>query len=68
MATVIKIKRSETASSIPSAADLEVGELAMNPTDKKIYTKLTTGNIVQISNYTDPYANIDHGSILDSTE
>ena len=46
MATVIKPKRSETALSIPSAGALSVGELAMNITDGKFYTK-TSGNVVK---------------------
>jgi len=46
MATVIKPKRSETALSIPAANALAVGELAMNVTDGKFYTK-TSGNVVK---------------------
>ena len=46
MATVIKPKRSETTSQIPGSGVLEVGELAMNVTDGKFYTK-TTGNVVK---------------------
>ena len=46
MATVIKPKRSETALQIPSTGSLEVGELAMNVTDGKFYTK-TSGNVVK---------------------
>tara|TARA_E500000318_G_C3464897_1_gene174150 strand:+ start:51 stop:434 length:384 start_codon:yes stop_codon:yes gene_type:complete len=46
MTTVIKPKRSETASAIPSAGTLEVGELALNITDGKFYTK-TSGNAVK---------------------
>ena len=46
MATVIKPKRSETPSQIPSAGALEVHELAMNVTDGKLYTK-TSGNVVK---------------------
>ena len=46
MATVIKPKRSETALSVPSANSLAVGELAMNVTDGKFYTK-TSGNVVK---------------------
>jgi len=46
MATVIKPKRSETALSVPSAGSLEVGELALNVTDGKFYTK-TSGNAVK---------------------
>ena len=46
MATVIKPKRSETALSVPAAGSLAVGELAMNVTDGKFYTK-TSGNVVK---------------------
>lgn len=46
MATVIKPKRSETALAIPSSGSLEVGELALNVTDGKFYTK-TSGNAVK---------------------
>jgi len=46
MATVIKPKRSETPSQIPSAGALEVHELAMNVTDGKLYTK-TSGGVVK---------------------
>ena len=46
MATVIKPKRSETASAIPTAGSLEVGELALNVTDGKFYTK-TSANAVK---------------------
>ena len=46
MATVIKPKRSETPSQIPSAGSLAVGELAMNVTDGKFYTK-TSGGVVK---------------------
>ena len=46
MATVIKPKRSETALSIPAANSLAVGEIAMNVTDGKFYTK-TSGNVVK---------------------
>ena len=46
MSTVIKIKRSETPSQIPSSGALESGELAMNVTDGKFYTK-TSGGVVK---------------------
>ena len=46
MPTVIKPKRSETALSVPAANSLAVGELAMNVTDGKFYTK-TSGNVVK---------------------
>ena len=46
MATVIKPKRSETALSVPAANSLAIGELAMNVTDGKFFTK-TTGGVVK---------------------
>ena len=46
MATVIKPKRTETALAIPSSGSLEAGELAMNVTDGKFYTK-TSGGVVK---------------------
>jgi len=46
VSTVIKIKRSETPSQIPGSGALEAGELAMNVTDGKFYTK-TSGGVVK---------------------
>ena len=46
MATVFKPKRSEVAASIPTTGQLEVGEIALNITDGKFYTK-TSGNIIK---------------------
>jgi len=46
MPTVIKPKRSEVALSIPSSGSLAVGEIAMNVTDGKFYTK-TSGGVVK---------------------
>ncbi len=51
MATVIKLKRSTTASSVPTTSNLADGEVAVNITDKKIYQR--SGNdIVEIANTT----------------
>lgn len=61
MATKIKIKRSETASSVPLASDLDVGEIAMNSVDKKLYTKLANGTVVEVANYVDVTAKEDTG-------
>ena len=46
MSTIIKIKRSETPSQIPGSSALEPGELAMNVTDGKLFTK-TSGGVVK---------------------
>jgi len=48
VSTVIKLKRSETPSQIPSAGSLAVGELAMNVTDGKFYTKNSGGSVVEV--------------------
>ena len=43
MSTVIKLKRSETASSVPTTSDLEIGEVAVNTVDQKIYMRTSSG-------------------------
>jgi len=49
MATVIKLKKSETASSVPTTSDLVVGEVAINTADQKIYARSSTG-VVEVAN------------------
>ena len=46
MATQILPKRSEVGLAIPTTSDLAVGEIAMNVTDGKFYTK-TSGNTIK---------------------
>ena len=48
MSTVIKPKRSEVALRIPGSSALEVGELAMNASDGKFYTKLSNGTVREL--------------------
>ena len=48
MATVIKPKKSETASSVPDTSDIVVGEIAVNTADKKIYIRDSSDNIAII--------------------
>ena len=48
MANTIIIKNSSTASAVPSAGSLTQGELAINVTDKKLFTKDSEGNVVQL--------------------
>ncbi len=48
MATKIKPYRSELATRIPSASNMEVGELAMNIQDGKFYTKTSVGQIKEL--------------------
>lgn len=46
MTAVIKLKRSETGGSAPTTSDLEVGEVAVNTADQKIYMRSSTGIVV----------------------
>ena len=48
MATKIKPYRSEVATRIPSASNMDVGELAMNVQDGKFYTKTSVGQIKEL--------------------
>lgn len=59
MANTFRLKRSAVASKVPTTGDLQLGELAVNTFDGKLYTKKDNGTatIVEIG------ANIDNGSI-----
>ena len=48
MATVIKPKRSETALAVPTAGSLQVGELALNVTDGKFFTKTSSNAVKEV--------------------
>jgi len=49
MATKIIHKKSSVAEKVPLATDLEVGEIALNLADRKIYSKQTDGTVVVMS-------------------
>ena len=49
MATVIKLKRSSTADSVPTTSDLADGEVAINLADRKIYVN-NGGTVVEVAN------------------
>lgn len=59
MAHVIKIKRSEVATTVPSAGDLATHELAMNTADQKIYTKDSNGNVILLASHIEGAATTD---------
>ena len=50
MATVIKLKKSETASSVPTTSNLVAGEVAVNTAAQKIYVRDSSNNIVEVAN------------------
>jgi len=49
MTTVIKLKKNESANTVPTTSDIVVGEIAVNTTDKKIYVRDSSNNIVQVA-------------------
>ncbi len=51
MAIVLKPKKSETASAVPTTSDLAVGEICMNIADQKIYTRKSNNSIVVVSSH-----------------
>ena len=51
MPTVIKPKKSETASAVPTTSDLAVGEICMNIADRKIYTRKSNNSIVIVGSH-----------------
>ena len=66
MASIIKLKRSSTASAVPADQALQAGELAINLADKKLYSANSSGNTIQLSG--DDFtigttANTDNGTI-----
>lgn len=68
MSNIIKPKRSNTASSVPTTSDLADGELAVNIADQKIYVRSST-NIVEVANFSAEAAIItDYGSITDTPQ
>jgi hypothetical protein len=50
MATVIKLKKSETADSVPTTSDIVQGEVAINTVDQAIYVRDSSDNIVTVAN------------------
>ena len=48
MPSTILLKRSSTAASVPAAASLQSGELAVNLADQKLYSKTAGGTVVQV--------------------
>ena len=71
MATVIKLKRSTTASSVPTTSDLADGEVAVNITDKIVYMR-SGASIVTVANFNSgssvDLSAIDQDILPDTTE
>jgi len=70
VATVIKLKRSTTASAVPTTSDLEDGEVAVNITDKIVYMR-NGGSVVTVANFNDgssvDLSSVDEDILPDAT-
>lgn len=62
MATVVQLKRSAVPGKVPDAANLAVGELAINFADGLVYSKNTTNEVVVVASVTT--SNIFEGTNL----
>ena len=51
MVAVLKPKKSETASAVPTTSDLAVGEICMNVADQKVYTRKSDNSIVIVASH-----------------
>lgn len=58
MAHTVLLKRSSSASSVPTAGQLSAGELAINTVDEKIYFKNSGGTVKALSAMSDLTANL----------
>ena len=47
-------KKSSVLGKVPEPGDLQVGELALNPSDRRIYSKDSTGQVFHFSRPRDP--------------
>lgn len=50
MANTFIPKRSSVPGKVPLASDLQIGELAVNLADSKIYTKNSNGDVIELAN------------------
>jgi hypothetical protein len=71
VATVIKLKRTTTASAVPTTSDLADGEVAVNITDKKVFMR-SGDSIVTVANFNEgtsvDLSAIDQHILPDTTE
>ena len=68
--TNIKLRRSATAGAKPTTSNLDLGELALNTYDGKLYAKTTEGSaseVIQIGSATDSYHKIRKSQTLTFT-
>jgi hypothetical protein len=66
VSTVIKLKRSETLNTIPTTNDIEVGEVAVNTADKKLYIRDSSNNIVAVADKNITYSKYNSNTTITS--
>ena len=66
MSTVIKLKRSETLNTIPTTDNIEVGEVAVNTADKKLYIRDSSNNIVAVADKNITYSKYNSNTTITS--
>jgi len=66
VSTVIKLKRSETLNTIPTTSDIEVGEVAVNTADKKLYIRDSSNNIVAVADKNITYSKYNSSATITS--
>ena len=59
MSKTILLKRSSSAGAIPTAGSLTEGELALNTTDAKLYTKKNDGTVVELGGGVTKFVELD---------
>lgn len=70
MASKILLKKSTTASAVPTTSDVDVGEVAVNTEDKRLFTQDSGGSVVELG--TTPSSittsgTVEFGSLSDGT-
>ena len=70
MASKILLKKSTTASQVPTTSDVDVGEVAVNTEDKRLFTQDNGGSVVELG--TTPSSittsgTVEFGSLSDGT-
>jgi|SanBayMetagenome_1026888.scaffolds.fasta_scaffold93073_2 hypothetical protein len=62
MADTFLLKRSSTPGAVPQPVQLQLGEMAMNTADGKVYVKKSNGTVVQVGGGLQDGDQIDGGN------
>ena len=70
MASKILLKKSTTASAVPTTSDVDVGEVAVNTEDKRLFTQDNGGSVVELGttpSFITTSGTVQFGSLSDGT-